>query len=202
MAQPRILALPEDEAVQQIVETVQHAGPGDAPFALVVGSGFSHGLVPTVREIVEVSLPLWIKSLSGNEKFDELLRLAGNGPNSAAGPYWERFVTRNAKRHLNLPLDPATGLPKDYAAAYRAAFDPGYTGAIGEPAQARRFQRTVMRLDQPRLNAAHFLLASMLGVQPGKSRESKLFKARAAFCRLILTTNLISTRFFRSPSSR
>ncbi|MCL4177397.1 MAG: tetratricopeptide repeat protein [Verrucomicrobia bacterium] len=45
------------------------------------------------------------------------------------------------------------------------------------------------RLEKPRLNAAHFLLASLLGVQPGRFRPSKLFKARSAFSRLILTTN-------------
>src|SRR5205823_9398890 len=82
-----------------------------------------------------------------------------------------------------------TGLPNDYAAAYRAAFDPRYMGALGEPGPARKFQRAMMRLDQPRLNGAHFLLASLLGVQPGQSRRNDLFKARAAFCRLILTTN-------------
>jgi tetratricopeptide (TPR) repeat protein len=57
------------------------------------------------------------------------------------------------------------------------------------PGQARNFQRALMRLNQPRLNAAHFLLASILGVQPTISRPSSSFKAPAAFSRLILTTN-------------
>jgi hypothetical protein len=189
MAEPKILRLFEDEAVQQIVETVRQAERGSAPFALVLGSGFSQGLVPTAREMVESSLPLWVKSLNGNDTFDELQKSPENECSSAARTFWEQFVRRNAKRNLDLPLNPNTGLPNDYSAAYRAAFNPDHIGAVGEPAQARRFQRALMRLDQPRLNAAHFLLASLLGVQPGKSRRNDLFKARSAFCRLILTTN-------------
>src|SRR5436305_1352008 len=101
----------------------------------------------------------------------------------------EKFVQLNATRGLKLVVDSDTGLPTDNAAAYRAAFDQRYTGGLGEPGLARRFQRAVMRLEEPRLNAAHFLLASLLGLQPGKSRRNDRFKARAAFCRLILTTN-------------
>ena len=189
MAEPKIFTLVEDDAVQQVVETVRQAEPGAAPFALVLGSGFSHGLVPTARELVEVSLPLWMRSLNGNEVFEQLLKNPEKERNSAAREFWEQFVKRNANRNLNLPLNPNTGLPNDYSAAYRAAFDPSHIGAVGAPAQARRFQRALMRLDQPRLNASHFRSASLLGVKPGQSRKSDLFKSRSAFCRLILTTN-------------
>jgi hypothetical protein len=189
MSGPKIRSLTEGDAVQQIVETVRQAQAGAAPFALVVGSGFSQGLVPTARELVEVSLPLWLRCLETNETFDMLLINPTGDRGATARHFWSRFVERNLKRGLILQLDRDTGLPSDYSAAYRAAFDPDYSGAVGEPAQARRFQRALMRLDQPRLNAAHFLLASLLGVQPGQSRRNDLFKARSAFCRLILTTN-------------
>jgi tetratricopeptide (TPR) repeat protein len=189
MAEFKIQTLPEEEAIEQIVETVKQAETGAAPFALVLGSGFSHGLVPTARELVEESLPLWVASLRNNEPFEQLRMGSADQRNSIARTFWQRFVEQHANRALVLPLGSVTGLPEDYAAAYKAAFDPHYFGAVGEPAQARKFQRALMRLDQTRLNAAHFLLASLLGVQPGKSRRNELFKARAAFCRLILTTN-------------
>lgn len=186
---PDIRSLPEEEALEQIVETVQQAGTGAAPFALVLGSGFSHGLVPTALELVTESLPLWMKSLKDNEPFESLSQLPADQRLGIARTFWQQFVVKNAKRGLRLPLGSSTGLPEVNADAYKAAFDPYYFGAVGEPAQARKFQRALMRLDQPRLNAPHFLLASLLGVQPGRSRTSKLFKARAAFSRLILTTN-------------
>jgi hypothetical protein len=189
MAQSIIQTLPEQEALEQIVETVQQAEKGAAPFALVLGSGFSHGLVPTARELVEESLPLWMKSLKDDEPFESLKATAVETRAGIAAAFWQEFVQRNANRGLKLPLDSQNGLPVDYSAAYKAAFTSDYRGAVGEPAQARKFQRALMRLEQPRLNAAHFLLASLLGVQPGRSRKSLLFRARAAFSRLILTTN-------------
>ena len=189
MSEPPVRCLPEADTVEQIVETVQQAGAGAAPFALVLGSGFSHGLVPTARELVERSLPLWMKSLQGGDTFENLGKAPDDTRNAIARDFWRAFAAKNAKRGLSLPLDPSTGFPQDYSAAYRAAFAPDYSAAVGEPAQARTFQRALMRLDQPRLNAAHFLLASLLGVQPGKTRRNDLFKTRAAFSRLILTTN-------------
>lgn len=181
--------LSEDEAVQQIVETVQQADPGTAPFALVVGSGFSYGLVPTARELVEASLPIWMKSLRGGGNYTELIGRPENDRSAIARDFWKQFAERNANRKVGLSLNAATGLPADCSAAYKAAFDSHFMGACGEPVQARKFQRALMRLEQPRLNAAHFLLASLLGVQPGVTRKSDLFSTAAAFSRLILTTN-------------
>ena len=183
-----LVFLPEEEALDEIVETVMRADRGEAPFALVLGSGFSRGLVPTANELVTESLPLWVKSRDENKEFDAQSGTASERA-TIARRFWEGFVERNQKRKLDLKLNPATGLPEDSGEAYRTAFSPRYSGAVGAPAEARRFQRALMQLNKPRLNAAHFLLASLLGVQPGKTRESSLFRARAAFSRLILTTN-------------
>ena len=65
MTESPIQILAEIEAVERIVETVQQAQSGEAPFALILGSGFSFGLVPTARELVTESLPLWMKALTG-----------------------------------------------------------------------------------------------------------------------------------------
>lgn len=189
--EPRIRILSEEEALERIVHTVQLAEPGEAPFALVLGAGFSHDLVPTAREVVREDLPLWKKARATGEAFDSLKELPTEKRLAIAREFWSEFVRRNPSCEPEIRLDEMTGLPVDYAAAYRAAFDPGYIGAVGAPADAREFQRLLMRLDQPRLNAAHFLLASLLGVQPRRSQPgpSDWFKTRAAFSRLILTTN-------------
>src|SRR5215467_9317484 len=190
MAESKIRSLAQSEALEQIVDTVQHADSGAAPFALVLGSGFSHGLVPTASELVTESLPLWIASRRGNQPFESMSQVAPQERLRVAREFWQKFVEKNANRKLALPLDANTGLPEINADAYKACFSPEYSGAVGDPGHARKFQRELMRLDRPRLNAAHFLLASLLGVQPGRSRgNGALFKAQAAFCRLILTTN-------------
>jgi tetratricopeptide (TPR) repeat protein len=188
MPDSKVQILTEKDAVDRIVTTVKHGDKASARFTLVLGSGFSHGLVPTARELVEESLPLWVESNFDKERFDELSKQSAAARMLIAQRYWQKFIDQNTG-HLTLKLDPSTLLPADYTAAYKAAFDPHFNGAVGEPAEARKFQRTLMRLDQPRLNAAHFLLASLLGLQPYKSRGNALFRAEAAFCRLILTTN-------------
>ena len=63
-----------------------------------------------------------------------------------ARAFWRKFVERNAGVGLFLELNPDTGLPKNCSDAYRAAFDPKYSGAVGSLAQARKFQRALMRL--------------------------------------------------------
>jgi tetratricopeptide (TPR) repeat protein len=189
MPESDIQRLPEKDAIEQIVKTVQRAEKGTAPFALVLGSGFSQGLVPTARELVSESLPLWMKAVDDKKSFTDLQNeIPADQRAKIACDFWRGFVQLNANRKLDLPLD-SQGLPESYSDAYRAVFTPRYTGAVGTPAEARNFQRALMRLDKPRLNAAHFLLASLLGVQPGKSRPNNLFNASAAFSRLILTTN-------------
>jgi tetratricopeptide (TPR) repeat protein len=189
MLESGIQILPERDAVNQIVQTVRHAKAGSAPFVLVLGSGFSQGLVPTVKELVTECLPLWMRSLDGGESFDVLKEKPVSEKSEIARGFWKQMVAHNIGRGLDLPLDSTTGLPCDYASAYKVAFNSSFFGAVGAPADARRLQRALMRLDQSRLNAAHFLLASILGVQPGKKCKSALFKAEAAFSRLILTTN-------------
>ncbi|HEY5705054.1 MAG TPA: hypothetical protein VIS96_05730 [Terrimicrobiaceae bacterium] len=62
MTEPGIVVLSENEAVERIVETVRQAQSGEAPFALILGSGFSFGLVPTASELVKESLPLWTRA--------------------------------------------------------------------------------------------------------------------------------------------
>ncbi len=189
MAKSEIQSLAEQNAIQRIVRTVRRAEEGAAPFALVLGAGFSRGLVPTTQELVTESLPLWMKSLDEGTAFEDQKQLPRDRRMEIARTFWEQFVKQNAGLQSVLLLDPRTGLPEDCGAAYKAIFTPKYEGTMDSPAQVRRFQRTFMRLDQPRLNAAHFLLASLLGVQPSKSRKSTLFETRAAFSRLILTTN-------------
>lgn len=186
--QSRNRILSEDEGVQQIVSAIQAADPRTAPFALVLGAGFSYGLVPTASEVVLTSLPLWMEARKRNTPFPELQKDAGSH-RGIAQSYWKQFVSSNGQAQIGFSIDQDTGLPTDNPAAYRAAFSSDYTGALGLPALARKFQRDIMRLDRPRLNAAHFYLASLLSAQPDQPNQADLFNAPAAFSRLILTTN-------------
>lgn len=188
MSGTKISKLSSEDAIARIIDTVKMADAGAAPFALVLGSGFSDGLVPNTRELVETSLPLWMKSRRDNVPFADLQRGLASDTRIIAHAYWKDFCERNKAQDLDLMLDD-NGMPESHSEAYMAAFDPKYSGAVNTAGEARKFQLELMRLDQPRLNAAHFMLASLLGVQPGKRRESNSFRSNAAFSRLIFTTN-------------
>jgi tetratricopeptide (TPR) repeat protein len=109
---------------------------------------------------------------------------------SIAANFWTEFVESNRDRGLDFQLD-TNGLPAPakFAAAYQAVFSADFDSIVGAPADSRTFQRAMMALDRYRLNAAHFLLASILGVQPGRHKPSDLFRQKGALSRLILTTN-------------
>jgi hypothetical protein len=176
----------QQRAVEDIGTIVRRTEtPGVAPFAVVVGAGFSHGLVPTAREIVAEHLPAWIDD---RENYRALVQARGSKLAEVASKFWHRFSKIN-KLDRVLQLDLRTGVPTNYVAAYQAAFNPEYRQAFATSRDARAFQRALIRVDTTRLNAAHFLLASILAAQPGRTRPGPLFYSKAAFSRLIVTTN-------------
>jgi parallel beta-helix repeat protein len=193
----------EAEAVDRIADTVVAADERSAPFVFVVGAGLSSGLVPTVQEMLQDHVPMQARaSRGGGVSFADLLAKPATERAQIAGGFWREFVQKNEKDltqfGLMFELSDA-GLPRDSeqgARAYQAAFDHRLSGALNEPKQARDFLRQIMRLDQPRLNTAHFFLASLLGElrvlrddrhEDGTYRSP--FKPGVALSRLILTTN-------------
>jgi hypothetical protein len=115
-----IQIISEDIAIRQIVETVNKAKPGETPFALVVGAGFSHGLVPTARDIVYKNLPSLDKDfvptipksssttkrnahLMGGEKFREEQQQREELQRRAVS-FWKKFTNENEPRGLKLDL--------------------------------------------------------------------------------------------------
>jgi hypothetical protein len=57
-----IQSISEDVAIGKIVETIRQASPGEAPFTLVIGAGFSHPFIPTAAGFVYDYLPQLDKS--------------------------------------------------------------------------------------------------------------------------------------------
>ena len=130
MAESTFQTLCEEDAIERIVKTVARAKAGEAPFALVLGAGFSYGLVPTARELVTESLPLWVSSLTDGQPYEDLQNSSAADRAKIARIFWERFSKDNQRHGLNLALNPDTGIPNDYGDAYRCAFNPLYVGAV------------------------------------------------------------------------
>lgn len=55
MAASKIQLLPEDEALNRVAHTIRVGTPGDSPFALVLGAGFSRGLDEVYQLTVDSS---------------------------------------------------------------------------------------------------------------------------------------------------
>jgi tetratricopeptide (TPR) repeat protein len=188
MSNTAIKSVTQDDALKDIFDVLKFAQPKEAPFALVLGAGFSAGLVPTTRELLERDLPVWLHAREHNKDFKITLESSSSEHAQIAREFWARFARRNPIHAPELKLRQDNGLPGDVAEAYKAVFDSRLSGGLNTLALARKFQRDVMRLDRQRLNLAHFFLASLLSMQPSALRGEG-FKTRGALSRLILTTN-------------
>jgi tetratricopeptide (TPR) repeat protein len=205
-----IKILSESSAIEQIIETVKKSGLCEAPFTLVVGAGFSQGLVPITRDIVYKNLPTLDESFvpeifkpsnpRAQFQYDQEKQRQERHENEQierrAISFWKRFVKENETCGFNVEFS-NRGLPLRYDEAYKYAFDARSIWPFASQADRRKFLRQLMRPEIPRLNAAHFFLASILGSQPDivvkkdleKLKSSSLFKFQSGFSRLILTTN-------------
>lgn len=202
-----------DSAIQQIVGVIKNSETGEAPFVCVVGAGFSAGLVPTTQGIVFNSLPTLDKTFvripfqpkpfrspypgySRQMENKQQEAHIGEEQKRRAISFWKRFLKENESRCANFTLSDKE-LPENIPLAYKLAFDEQSSWPFASKSEAHKFLNKIMRPDVPRLNAALFFLASILGSQPNAvekniksiSKNSSLFKFESAFSRLILTTN-------------
>jgi SIR2-like domain len=205
-----IKIISESSAIEQIVETVKKSKPGAAPFAFIVGAGFSDGLVPITRDIVHESLPRLDKSFISNNfktlppptpvRFNDILKHQNDEMrrrerhekeerNRRAISFWKIFIEKNQSNGLGLILTDK-GFPENEQLAYQYAFDyDNFKWPFANQEDGHKFLHGLMKPDPPRLNAAHFFLASILGTQPNVISKQGSFKFQAAFSRLIVTTN-------------
>jgi hypothetical protein len=125
-----------DIAIGKIVETIKQASPGEAPFTLIVGAGFSHPYIPTVTDFVYNYLPqldeafvpkayLPIPTPIFARQIPEWQRLQKQREKEErdrrAASFWEKFLEANKSNHWQLELD-RRGIPCDFRSAYKYAF--------------------------------------------------------------------------------
>ncbi len=159
----KVITLTPDELVERVrveLETEPHksdyhdyliapAPAKPAAYALIVGAGFSYGVVPLVRELMHETIGGYYipdQDQSSMERPARVLR-----KNSAI--FWSQF--NNAAIENGLPVVPvdSKGLPENPGAAYQALFT--YDGAnalfaLKERAEAKRKPSFTERLQQQR----------------------------------------------------
>jgi len=205
----RIQVVSADIAIGKIVETIKQASPGEAPFTLIIGAGFSHPYVPTAAGFVEDYLPRLDETFIPKAyppiptpihagQIPEWQRLqkqrANEEKDRRTASFWKKFIEANKSKGWQLELD-RRGVPRDFRSAYKFAFHDKSVWPFQNKAEQRKYLKRFIQPNRFRLNNAHFMLASILGAQPGKGAASKvqsensLFKFQAAFSRCVLTTN-------------
>jgi tetratricopeptide (TPR) repeat protein len=150
--------------------------PGKSAFTLVLGAGFSYGLVPLTRQMMREEIGAWAE-----RELDASLERK----RSLTAQFWRHFNAQNERygTSCRVVLD-ADGLPSDATAAYQTVSKASSQEGLGTVQDARTFLREMVAQSQKRLNGAHFFLAALLDAQ----RRAELVGKRP-FCRTIFTTN-------------
>ncbi len=204
--------LSQEQMIDHICATLCQERSDAAPYTLILGAGGSTPIVPTAREMIQRYLPEWL--LRPHERrggIPAALRWEEGeapepGATSLAPPvetkikgrarfFWESFCAKNPGLGLTLDKD---GLPDDPGAAYRHLFSGRCGGGMTDLHSERRFfaQFNPRRDGKTRLNATHFYLASILGLQPPRKDAGHhpdthvpYFIGYRPFLQTILTTN-------------
>ncbi len=150
------------------------------PFTLILGSGFSYGIIPTTAEIVRKDLPWWKwcqrRDKNGptpddfQDRKENDVAFADNAKDEAKA-FWERVLDchnrQPADKKKPIVLD-ADGVPdKDsISEAYRFALSPECTPGLNSPHMVRRYFGDTIRRAGNRLNPAHLFLASIIAEKP------------------------------------
>ncbi|HYH67746.1 MAG TPA: tetratricopeptide repeat protein [Urbifossiella sp.] len=147
--------------------------PGRAPFTLVLGAGFSYGVIPTTAQVVREDLPWWVwcqrEEEGGPTPWHYLNLKEADFPARVEGAkgFWADVLRdwRAGPPPFALGTD---GLPTlaTVGEAYRFALSATCISGLDTPAQVRRYFGDIIRRIRGRLNAAHLYLAALVAAKP------------------------------------
>jgi tetratricopeptide (TPR) repeat protein len=166
------------ERISQHTEVDSDRGP---PFTLILGSGFSYGVIPTTAQIVQKDLPWWMSCRdkkdghSPQEYLDTLNTPDDDGAKANARTFWNAVLAcyqrqpddwrkKSPPIHLN-----ADGVPDNDSVsnAYQFVLSPRCTPGLYKPGQVRRYFGDLIRRAKRRLYPAHLFLASIIAAKRG-----------------------------------
>ena len=152
-------------------------------FTLLLGAGFSYGVIPTAREILTVA-PNWLY-----RRQHDLTREEGPSDRiEIARDFWGRVEAGCGQEGQGgkFQYDEETGLPTNEwtAEAYKLLMSVHCPGGLTTPVLRRDFMRYLCSNAVRKNNPAHLFLACLLNHQ-----RKHDWKYRGRFCKTILTTN-------------
>ncbi|MBI5833692.1 MAG: hypothetical protein HZB16_15435 [Armatimonadetes bacterium] len=173
MPEQGINRLTDEQFAGRLRREVKRVPTRDAACVLILGAGFSYGLVPTVRAMVRDIV--WWERCQDDPSL--------NYEREPAGPanwYRERLAEVRGE-HEAAKFDPGSG-QFDPTLVYLTLMDPAGQVLFSADLRARYLHAVIAKAGN-RLNDAHMFLAGLLAEQAAWPGE------RLPFCRTILTTN-------------
>ncbi|MFT3784612.1 MAG: SIR2 family protein [Tepidisphaeraceae bacterium] len=172
--------LRQSELLERIGQQVGSTVERQPPFTLVLGSGFSYGIIPTTAEIVRRDLSWWkwcqrheTGGPTPKEFFDQIKSRDDDEAKKEAKAFWERVhKAQHATSKEKFELD-GQGVVTDatLGEAYRFALSSACTPGLNTPHEVRRYFGDMIRRAGNRLNPAHLFLASIIA----ERRTRRLF---------------------------
>jgi tetratricopeptide (TPR) repeat protein len=172
----------QSELLSRIEREVSQPSGERCPCTLVLGSGFSHPVIPTTTTLVREDLPWFDWCQSGEnggptpECFaDETKRKDfADRARLKAQEFWQRIKNwadasiDQQRCKLAFSLGPDGYPDRDgISSAYMAALSPACPHGLSTDEMARRFLSSVIQRAGKRLNPAHLYLASLLSERSG-----------------------------------
>jgi hypothetical protein len=168
MAEQGISTISEEEFLSRISDTLNLTNVFP-PFTLVLGGGFSHGVIPVASEMISL-IPVWLHNEThSSEPRDQFTR-----------QFWSSLLGEEFV--MTSDGSPSLASGDDISTVYTAAMLRG----LPTPFLRRKFFQNLCEQTELRINLAHLYLASILHAQ-----DTDAWKGRwsSKFCSTIFTTN-------------
>lgn len=168
-----------ENMLEDIKFSLETAPSLKAVYTLLIGAGFSYGVIPTAKEVLR-DAPVWLHQ-NRRRSADGVV----SDDHSICREFWRNVRSKHAEQKFSISFD-KDDLPENSSvtAAYQLLMSPDCPNGLITPELRRRYMRHACQFAGERNNPAHLYLACLLNRQRKKKEWRK-----ADFCRTILTTN-------------
>jgi tetratricopeptide (TPR) repeat protein len=175
------------------VTTAVNSPIKDTPpaYTLILGAGFSNGLIPTAYEMAMNDIPWWLDTERDASLLFTRAPSYDDGFRQRRNALW-RKIKEEQPRNKKIPdfKAGADGCPLDDADNIALCYKAIMCASAGLSSQESRcnYLRDAVKRTENEINYAHLFLAGLLQAQRTEAWKKEL-KHRRPFCRTVLTTN-------------
>ncbi|MGD0387916.1 MAG: tetratricopeptide repeat protein [Tepidisphaeraceae bacterium] len=184
MAQNKFQVWTQERFIRYVVSQLSDAQKPKTPaYTLILGGGFSFGVVPTTTQMLQHDIAWWLYCKQQGHPDDYKKNWTFDGAfRDFTCEIWRQTLKDCGGFQLNSEDLPLFTSAENVAACYRSIMSIKATRGLARPAQRRQYLADVITKAGPKINGAHLFLAGILAAQ-------ERWTDFAPFCRMIFTTN-------------